>query len=197
MTATLAQGEVFVQASHLAPGETYSIVTPRGTVSIAQDGHYGIAAGDQANPTTVSVLDGAGAGDRRQHGHRGAARAVRQHQRRPDLSGRPEAAATRRFPDRDAAAGRAGRAAVAAARADAAVGRSTGRGRRASRAPVAPAPNRDPPAGRAGAGEVPPPPAVAVMPGAQDLQQYGAWQQSSDYGSVWYPGRGNGLGAVS
>ncbi len=59
LDATEAQGEVFLDIENLAPGETYSIATPRGTVTIDQDGKYDIAAGDQAAPTVVSVFDGA------------------------------------------------------------------------------------------------------------------------------------------
>jgi hypothetical protein len=57
--ATAAQGEVFLDIENLPPGETYSIATPRGTATIAQDGKYDIAAGDQATPTVVSVFAGA------------------------------------------------------------------------------------------------------------------------------------------
>ena len=35
--------------------------------------------------------------------------------------------------------------------------------------------------------EVAPPPAVAAMPGGNDLAQYGTWSASQDYGQVWYP----------
>ncbi|HME23040.1 MAG TPA: DUF6600 domain-containing protein [Acetobacteraceae bacterium] len=34
---------------------------------------------------------------------------------------------------------------------------------------------------------VAPPPAVAAMPGGEDLAEYGTWTQSADYGQVWYP----------
>jgi hypothetical protein len=57
--ATAAQGEVFLDIESLAPGDSYSIATPRGTVTISQNGKYDIAAGDQANPTIVNVFDGA------------------------------------------------------------------------------------------------------------------------------------------
>ena len=34
---------------------------------------------------------------------------------------------------------------------------------------------------------VSPPPAVATMPGGEDLASYGSWSQSPQYGQVWYP----------
>ena len=34
---------------------------------------------------------------------------------------------------------------------------------------------------------VAPPPAVAAMPGGEDLAQYGTWSDTPDYGAVWYP----------
>jgi hypothetical protein len=34
---------------------------------------------------------------------------------------------------------------------------------------------------------VAPPPAVAAMPGGDDLAQYGTWSDAPDYGAVWYP----------
>ncbi len=33
----------------------------------------------------------------------------------------------------------------------------------------------------------PPPAEIAQMPGAEDLQAYGSWQPTPQYGSVWYP----------
>jgi hypothetical protein len=56
--ATESQGEVFLDIENLAPGTSYAIATPRGTVNIAQDGKYDIAAGDQNSPTLVSVFAG-------------------------------------------------------------------------------------------------------------------------------------------
>jgi hypothetical protein len=56
---TLSHGEMFVAIDDLAPGESYTIATQRGTVSIAANGRYDIAAGDAATPTAVSVFAGA------------------------------------------------------------------------------------------------------------------------------------------
>jgi hypothetical protein len=35
--------------------------------------------------------------------------------------------------------------------------------------------------------QVAPPPAVAAMPGGEDLAEYGSWAESPEYGQVWYP----------
>jgi hypothetical protein len=57
--ATASQGEVFLDIENLAPGTNYSIATPRGTVTISQNGKYDIVAGDQADATIVNVFEGA------------------------------------------------------------------------------------------------------------------------------------------
>jgi hypothetical protein len=57
--ATEPQGEVYVHARDLAQGETYTLETPRGTVTIATPGRYEIAAGTTQSPTFVTVLEGA------------------------------------------------------------------------------------------------------------------------------------------
>ena len=59
LIANLPQGEVYVRVRSLLPGETYTLVTPRGTVSITRPGRYAIVAGDTATPTLVTVLEGA------------------------------------------------------------------------------------------------------------------------------------------
>ena len=59
LVANLPQGEAYVRVRSLLPGETYTLVTPRGAVSIATPGRYIIVAGDAATPTLVTVLDGA------------------------------------------------------------------------------------------------------------------------------------------
>ncbi|HET9020051.1 MAG TPA: DUF6600 domain-containing protein, partial [Acetobacteraceae bacterium] len=60
LTATMTQprGEMFLRLAALLPGESYTVRTPRGTVSISAAGRYGIAGGDAGAPTTVTVLDG-------------------------------------------------------------------------------------------------------------------------------------------
>ena len=59
MAATLAQGEVVLHVRTLNPGETYQLVTPRGTVTIATPGRYEIAAGGTTAPSLVNVYQGA------------------------------------------------------------------------------------------------------------------------------------------
>jgi len=58
-SATTSQGEVFLNLTDLQPGQTFTLNTPRGPVSIESDGEYDIAAGDANDPTTVAVLSGA------------------------------------------------------------------------------------------------------------------------------------------
>ncbi|MGC9269984.1 DUF6600 domain-containing protein, partial [Acidiphilium sp.] len=57
--AALPQGEAYLDLRDLAPGDNYAITTPRGTITISQNGRYDILAGDQATPTMVTVIDGA------------------------------------------------------------------------------------------------------------------------------------------
>ncbi len=57
--ATLPQGELFIAIRTLPPGDTYAIATPRGTVQIATAGRYDIVAGDTADATTLTVVEGA------------------------------------------------------------------------------------------------------------------------------------------
>jgi hypothetical protein len=59
VTATLPQGEVFLHVRSLAAGETVTLQTPRGAVTVAAPGDYGIAAGDTENPTVITVISGA------------------------------------------------------------------------------------------------------------------------------------------
>ena len=57
--STLAQGAVFLQLNSLAQGQTLTVNTPRGAVTISQAGRYEIVAGDTNDATLVSVIDGA------------------------------------------------------------------------------------------------------------------------------------------
>ena len=59
LVASLSQGEAYVRIRSLLPDETYTLITPRGAVSIAKPGRYVIVAGDTAMPTLVTVLEGA------------------------------------------------------------------------------------------------------------------------------------------
>ncbi len=58
-SGTLAQGAIFIQLNSLAQGQTLSVNTPRGTVTIKQAGRYEIVAGDTSDATLVTVVDGA------------------------------------------------------------------------------------------------------------------------------------------
>ncbi|MCX7384729.1 MAG: hypothetical protein NT133_25670, partial [Alphaproteobacteria bacterium] len=58
VTATVAQGSVYLALRGTQPGDTIQLRTPRGTVTLAQDGQYEINAGDTDRPTTVSVIGG-------------------------------------------------------------------------------------------------------------------------------------------
>jgi hypothetical protein len=58
LTASQPQGELYVHLRSLQPGESYTIETPRGSVTMAAGGRYEIDAGDTQDPTTVTVLDG-------------------------------------------------------------------------------------------------------------------------------------------
>jgi hypothetical protein len=53
--ATVAQGEVFLNLTALAPGQSFVLNTPGGTVSLQTSGQYDIIAGPT---TTVAVLSG-------------------------------------------------------------------------------------------------------------------------------------------
>ena len=58
LRATLTQGETFLRPRDLAPNETWTLVTPRGTVTTSQAGQISVVAGDTASPTVVTVLAG-------------------------------------------------------------------------------------------------------------------------------------------
>ena len=58
-TATVPQGEVYLRVLTLAQNETVVLQTPRGTVTVAAPGDYGVVAGDTAAPTMVTVVNGA------------------------------------------------------------------------------------------------------------------------------------------
>lgn len=58
MQATQGEGEAYLHLSRIAPGEAWSVQTPRGTVMLSGDGRYVILAGDTQTPTTVTVLEG-------------------------------------------------------------------------------------------------------------------------------------------
>ena len=59
LAATQAQGESYLHLRLVAPGETYVVRTPRGSLTIASAGRYEIVSGDTEHPTVITVLDGA------------------------------------------------------------------------------------------------------------------------------------------
>jgi hypothetical protein len=58
ITATLSQGEVFLDIVALQQGQSVAIGTPRGTAQIASNGEYEIYAGDSGTPTYVTTVTG-------------------------------------------------------------------------------------------------------------------------------------------
>ncbi len=56
---TTPQGEVYLQLRPSGQGENYALQTPRGLVTLGVPGRYDIVAGDTANPTLVTVIEGA------------------------------------------------------------------------------------------------------------------------------------------
>lgn len=145
LQAVEPQGELYVHLRYLAPGETYTIQTPRGTVTLAANGRYDIVAGDTATPTTVSVLDGAAqiAGN--------------------NISLQVQANQTASITGTDTFQGSVGPLSQDAF--------------------LAAMIQREQPAAQAASL----PPAVQQMTGCEELQQYGTWQSTPDYGEVWYP----------
>jgi hypothetical protein len=140
LTATESQGEVFLNLTGLQPGETTTINTPRGAVTLTQNGAYDIAAGDAGDPTTVAVLAGAASIGQLEipAGQEGY------------ITGTDQPTAQLGGLQRDAFM-------------NTVLGESS-----------------PPP---------PPyvPPVVQQMTGAAELSTYGSWDQSPQYGAVWYP----------
>jgi hypothetical protein len=58
VVASVPQGQIYLRLLSPAPGERYTIATPRGAVAITARGHYEISAGDTQNPTRVTVVNG-------------------------------------------------------------------------------------------------------------------------------------------
>ncbi len=58
LRAVVAQGEIYVQLSTLAPNEVWSMQTPRGLVRLTAPGRYGIVIGSVEASTLVTVLEG-------------------------------------------------------------------------------------------------------------------------------------------
>ena len=59
LAATQAQGESYLHLRLVRPGQSYTVRTPRGMVTIASAGRYEIVSGDTEHPTAITVLEGA------------------------------------------------------------------------------------------------------------------------------------------
>lgn len=57
--ATAAQGAIFLRLHDLPDSGSLTINTPRAAIQITQPGRYEVVAGDSANATTVTVVEGA------------------------------------------------------------------------------------------------------------------------------------------
>jgi hypothetical protein len=55
---TTPQGELYLHLVPVAQGESYAVQTPRGLVTLAEPGRYGIVAGDTESPTLVTAIEG-------------------------------------------------------------------------------------------------------------------------------------------
>ena len=58
LQVTEPQGEVYLRIPVATPDESYAMQTPRGLVTFATPGRYGVLAGDTQTPTTITVIDG-------------------------------------------------------------------------------------------------------------------------------------------
>jgi hypothetical protein len=58
LQVTEPQGEAYLGIPIATPDQTYAIQTPRGLVTFAAPGRYGIVAGDTQTPTSVTVIEG-------------------------------------------------------------------------------------------------------------------------------------------
>lgn len=179
--ASLPQGSAYLNLQDIAPGESYTIRTPRGIVQLNQPGRYTITAGDDDTPTTVTTLAGAPA----QLAERGLTQSVPAGQT-ATLNGPLDG-------DEPVKVAVAPGQPSAFAQSAMAEERQTQAGAPPPPVPnVAAAPAPTPSKARA---PVPAPvPAPAAMPvqvqgmtGAQDLAAYGSWSTAPEYGSVWYP----------
>jgi hypothetical protein len=158
--ASMPQGEVYLRLRHLAPGETYTLFTRRGSVGIAKAGRYGVYAGDSQHPTMVTVLEGQaqlfGSG----------------------LNVTVAAGQTARITGDTSYA-----ASLGPLQADAFASAME----QEAEAPPPPPPPQPPPPVAGATPAVAPPAVVETLPGARDLTPYGQWVMTPDYGTVWIP----------
>jgi hypothetical protein len=144
--ATQPQGEVYLHLRPAAPDETYAVQTPRGMVTFAVPGRYGVVAGDIQTPTVVTAIEGSA------------------HVEGPGVSldvGPGQAASISGSDTFQGQVGPAQRDAFLTAMLD----------------------SERPPQSQG----IAPPQVVAEMPGGDDLALYGSWDQTQEYGQVWYP----------
>lgn len=139
------QGSLYMRVRSMAQGETITLRTPRGTVTIERPGGYVVSAGDSATPTQVTVVEGAA-----QFAGPGVTQELGPH-RTLSVTG-----------------------------ADTFVG-SVGPEQMPAFALAVSRPLPVP------IGPSAPPPAVAQMTGGDALYDTGTWDQSPEYGHVWYP----------
>jgi hypothetical protein len=59
LVATEGQGAAYLRLRDVPQGDSFTINTPRGSVTIAAAGRYEVAAGDTASSTRITVVDGA------------------------------------------------------------------------------------------------------------------------------------------
>ncbi len=167
LNTTLALGRMFVSVRILGEGQAATIRTPRGTVSITQPGHYEITVGDTQSPTLLTVVDGAAEfnGPGVEHLAVGS-KQTGQISGADPFDGIVVSEVPDDFLERQMARLRPGGAIARA-----------GTGTSAAFAPVA------------AATTVPAdlPPVVREMTGYDAVASTGQWQQTPDYGQVWYP----------
>ena len=150
MVASARRGELYLNLRSSPDSAGYTIRTPRGAVSIAGAGRYGVIAGDTSNPTRVTVIEGAAV--------------VTSETTVLQVSANQTAtiSGSDRF-----------EASIGPAVMDPFLRDMVARERAPPRPVVV--------------GAVVAPPMVELMTGARDLDNYGSWNTSSDYGRVWYP----------
>ncbi len=161
LAATEPQGEIYMRIPQVAQGETYTVVTPRGSVAISGNGRFDIVAGDTDTPTSVTVVEG-------------SAQVTG-----PNLSLTVGAHQTATINGTDNFQGSVG------AESDDAF--LTAQLQAEQQAPAAATANATATATATATAAYTPPAVVQQMTGSYDLQTQGDWSQTQDYGEVWYP----------
>jgi hypothetical protein len=165
--AAESQGEVFLTIGGLVQGQDFTLNTPRGLVTITQNGQYDIAAGDASTPTIVAVFAGGAAVGQTQ---------IPPGQQLTLAGTSPVTSQTGPIAQDPFVAQMLGTAATPATPA--------------AVAPVPIAVSSAPAVVPVVAASAPPAdvaPVVDQMSGADALANNGTWDQSPQYGAVWYP----------